>query len=153
MRIARKVALAAVLAATCSGQTTKPQSHDLTLLEGRGELLTFQRDVTKVAISEPKIADAVVISPREVMVNAKGVGRATLVVWETGAEPVRYEILVIKDTAEWDLFTKSINDTAGMPISITGTGETIVLSGTVKSIDDSKKLAGMAQTRAKNVIN
>ena len=116
-------------------------------------MITFQQDITKVAISEPKTADAVVLSPREVMVNAKGPGRATLVVWETGAEPTRYEISVTKDTSEWDAFTKAINESAGVPVSVTGTGETIVLSGTVKSAEDSKRLAGMAQTRAKTVIN
>ena len=36
---------------------------------------------------------------------------------------------------------------------MTGSGETIVLSGTVKSAEDAKRLAGMAQTRAKTVIN
>src|SRR3954453_7297032 len=149
----RSAALAAVLAGCCLAQTTKPQTHDLTLLEGRGELLTFQRDVTKVAISEPKVADAVVISPREVMVNAKGVGRATLVIWETGADPARWEIQVTKDTSEWESFAKTFSDTAGAPISVTGTGDTIVLSGSVKSLDDSKRLAGMARPRAKTVIN
>jgi pilus assembly protein CpaC len=122
-------------------------------LEGRGELIAFQRDVTKVAISEPKIADAIVVSPREVMINAKGPGRATLVIWETGADPARYEIYVTKDTTEWDAFTKAINDSAGSPIHVTGSGETIVLSGKVKTAEDSKRLAGMAQTRAKTVIN
>ena len=156
-RIAR-LWCAALLAAGCIAQTTapsttRPQTREITLLEGRGELITFQQDVTKVAISEPKVADAVVISPREVMINAKGPGRATLVIWETGADPVRYEIYVTKDTTEWDAFTKAINDTAGAPISVTGTGETIVLSGKVKTAEDSKRLAGMAQTRAKTVIN
>src|SRR5674476_1568877 len=102
MRIA-KLGCAALVAAGCLAQTTthsttqstnQPQAHDITLLEGRGELLTFPRDVTKGAISEPKIADAVVISPREVMINAKGPGRATLVIWETGADPAHYEIPV-----------------------------------------------------------
>jgi pilus assembly protein CpaC len=153
MRIADKLLCAGLLAAGCFAQATKPQARDISLLEGRGELLTFQADISKVAISEPKVADAVVISPRELMVNAKGPGRATLVVWETGVDPVRYEIAVAKDTTEWDLFTKSFSDAAGAPITVTGTGETIVLSGTVKSAEDSKKLAGMAQTRAKNVIN
>ena len=156
-RIAR-LWCAALLAAGCIAQTTapsttRPQTREITLLEGRGELITFQQDVTKVAISEPKVADAVVISPREVMINAKGPGRATLVIWETGADPVRYEIYVTKDTTEWDAFTKAINDTAGAPISVTGTGETIVLSGKVKTAEDAKRLAGMAQTRAKTVIN
>ena len=103
--------------AACFAQTHQASdaaAREITLLEGRGELLTFRSDVTKVAISEPKIADAVVISPREVMVNAKGPGRATLVIWETGADPARYEIYVTKDTSEWDAFTKSINDTRGL---------------------------------------
>src|ERR1035441_9180530 len=135
-----KLACAALLAAGCFAQTTtpsRPASREITLLEGRGELLTFANDIAKVAISEPKIADAIVISPREVMVNAKGPGRATLVIWETGADPARYEILVTKDTTEWDTFTKAINATAGSPVSVTGSGETIVLSGKVKTAEDS----------------
>ncbi len=146
-----------ILAAGCwiaAAQTTRPQIRDLTLLEGRGELLQFTRDIQKVAISEPKVADAVVISPREVMVNAKGPGRATLIIWETDAEPARYEIDVTKDTSEWDRFHQQMLDSAnGSEIKVTGTGETIVLSGRVKSAEDSKKLASMAQTRAKTVIN
>jgi pilus assembly protein CpaC len=150
----------ALLAAWClaswclAAQTTRPQSHELTLLEGRGELLQFQRDIQKVAISEPKTADAVVISPREVMINAKSPGRTTLLLWETGAEPVRYEIYVTKDTSEWDTFRRSLTDSAtGGIVTVTGTGDTIVLSGAVRSAEDSKRLAGMAQTRAKTVIN
>src|SRR5258708_3018323 len=154
----RSMTVPAISAASCLphiplAQATKPQTRDLMLLEGRGELLTFQRDVTNVAISEPKVADVVVISPREVMVNAKGPGRATLMVWETGADPLRWEIQVTKDSSEWDAFTKSFSDAAGSPITVTGTGDTIVLNGSVKSAEDSKRLAGMAQTRAKTVIN
>jgi pilus assembly protein CpaC len=157
MRMADRLTCAAMLAACCwpaAAQTTKAQTRDLNLLEGRGELLQFQKDVTKVAISEPKVADAIVISPREVMVNAKGPGRATLIIWETGAEPAPYEINVTKDTAEWDSFHKQMVDSAGgSDIKVTGTGETIVLSGSVKSAEDSKRLASLAQTRAKTVIN
>jgi pilus assembly protein CpaC len=153
MRTADKLAVAAIFAAWCGAQTTQPQARELTLLEGRGELLTFQRDVSKVAVSEPKIADVMVISPREVMVNAKSAGRATVLVWESGAEPARWEVHVTKDPAEWEAFAKSLSDAAGAPISVTGSGETIVLSGTVKSAEDAKRIAGMAQTRAKTVIN
>ena len=126
LAVARRVRLPA-------DQPTRPSTHDITLLEGRGELLQFQQDIMRVVISEPKIADAVVISPREVMVNAKGPGSTTLVVWETGAEPARYEIDVTKDTTEWDAFRKQIQDSAdGSPVTVTGSGETIVLTGTVK---------------------
>jgi pilus assembly protein CpaC len=140
---------AAALGVAAFAQT--PRS--ISLVEGRGELLQFQHDITKVVVSEPKIADAVVVSPREVMVNAKSPGTATVLVWETGAEPAHYDISVVKDSSEFDAFAKQIQSAAGSPISVTGSGETIVLSGSVKSAEESKRLASMAQTRAKTVIN
>ncbi|MCL5743238.1 MAG: pilus assembly protein N-terminal domain-containing protein [Acidobacteria bacterium] len=129
-------------------------SHELSMVEGGGELLEFQTDIQKVAISEPKIADAIVLSPREVMVNAKAPGRTVVVIWETGATPARYTVNVKADTTEYDNFKKQILASAsGSDVQVSGTGETIVLSGKVKSVEDSKRLAGLAATRAKNVIN
>ena len=61
-------------------QTAPPKV--MKLLLGRGELIQFEHDVNRVVISEPKIADAVVVGPHEIMVNAKGLGKATLIVWE-----------------------------------------------------------------------
>src|SRR5437588_1097106 len=101
----------AIFLSAC-GWNAGAQTRDLSLLEGRGELLQFQKDIQKVAISEPKVADAVVISPREVMVNAKSPGRATLIVWETDREPARYEINITKDTAEWDNFHRQMLESA-----------------------------------------
>jgi pilus assembly protein CpaC len=153
MRIANQLLWAVVLAASsCLAQTGGARA--ITLVEGRGELLQFQRDVQKVALAEPKIADAVVLSPREVMVNAKTPGHTTLLIWETGSDPARYEIEVAKDNSDWDSFRTLIQESAnGGAVTVTGSGETIVLAGTVKSADDSKRLAGLAQTRAKTVIN
>jgi pilus assembly protein CpaC len=136
-----------------AAQTVAPP-RDISLIEGRGELLRFQNDISRVVISEPKVADAVVVSPREVMVNAKGPGRTTLIVWESGAEPARWDVNVAKDMADWEEFRKHILDSAdGSQISVTGTGDTVVLSGSVKSAEEAKRLAGLAQARAKNVVN
>jgi pilus assembly protein CpaC len=145
--------LIALLPLACVLAQTQPATREIRLLEGRGRLLRFQKDIQKVVIAEPKVADAVVIDPREVMVNAKGAGQTTLLIWETGEEPAQYEIAVTKDTAEWDLFRQQIFDAAGGPISVTGSGDTVVLSGTVANADVGKRIAGIAQTRAKNVIN
>ena len=153
MKFANKLLWAAALAVSSSLAQTGP-ARNITLVEGRGELLQFQRDVQKVALAEPKIADAVVLSPREVMVNAKTPGHTTLLIWETGSEPARYEIEVAKDNSDWDSFRKLIEANAdGGAVTVTGSGDTIVLAGSVKSADDSKRLASLAQTRAKTVIN
>src|SRR5579863_6997743 len=163
MRIAQKLWWAVVLASgmggmipfsgTATGQT-QPAHREIVLVEGSGELLQFQNDIKTIAVSEPKIADAVVISPREVMVNAKGPGTTTLVVWEGNAAPQRYEITVSKDNAEWENVLKKLQENAnGAAVTFSGTAETIVLTGSVKSPEESKRLASLAQSRSKNVVN
>ena len=78
----------------------------LTMTTGRGELLEFTQDVKQVAAAEPKIADVVVISPREVMVNAKEPGKTTVVVWENGT-PIRYNVDVVTPTTRISITSAS----------------------------------------------
>ena len=115
------LALALSLAPGLAAQTST--SRDLTLVTGRGELLHFDREVHKVAVAEPKIADAMVISPQEVMINAKGPGKTTVVIWETGSVPIRYQISVINDASEHESLRQEIRDSVQNPaIQVTGIG-------------------------------
>jgi len=133
-------------------QTAPPRQ--LSILIGRGELLQFDREVQRVAVAEPKIADAVVVSPREIMVNAKSVGKTTIVVWETNTVPARYEVEVKADTAEMDALRKELRETlADLPVTFTGNAEKLVLTGTVKNAEEAKRAEALASTRARTVVN
>lgn len=128
--------------------------HAITLVVGRGQLLQFPVDIKQVAASEPKIADVIVISPREVMVNAKGAGRTTVVIWDGGPSPARYEVDVLADNFEFDQFRTQLQaELPGSQIEVTGKNDTLVLTGTVTSSEQSKRAAGLAQSRSKNVVN
>lgn len=138
-----------------SGQAV-PQTIKLTI--GQGELVQFQQDITKVVVSEPKIADAIVVSPREVMVTAKGTGKSTIVIWEEGKSPVRYEVQVLLDLTPTDDFNNLLRldlkrELPEDSIHFNGNAETIVLTGSVKNADSAKRAAALTQTRTKNVIN
>jgi pilus assembly protein CpaC len=137
-------------------QTLPPR--DLALVLGRGELIQFERDILRVAVAEPKIADAVVVSPREVMLNAKGQGKTTVVIWETGSAPVKYNITVSADTSEHETMMKDLRKEMkqGLPdaeVSITGNAGTLVLTGKVKDAEQSRKAAALASVKAKQVVN
>lgn len=129
-------------------------SKELTLTVGRGELLQFEGDIKTVAASEPKIADVIVVSPREVMVNAKGIGKATIVIWEDRALPKRYDINVIGDPQQYDLVRQAVQQAVGdSAVTVQGNVETMVLSGAVKSIEESKRAEAVASTYSKKVVN
>ena len=99
-------------------------AHDITLVEGRGELLTFQqrhhqgRDLR--AQDRRRGGDFAARSDGERQgPGPHHAGRSG----RPARNPARYEIDVTKDTTEWDSFTKSINDSAGAPITVTGTAK------------------------------
>lgn len=142
-----------VLAAIVAVAQTKV-GREVPLVTGKGELITFDGDVTRVVVSEPKVADAIVVSPHEVMINGKAPGTTTLVVWETGSAPQRWDIRVKNDTADEDKWRSDLRSLVpDSNVDVTANGETLVLTGTVKSADDSKRLAALAGTRYKNVVN
>jgi len=148
------MAMLAALALAVAGaaQTNPPQ--EITITVGHGELLQFDNDIRTVAASEPKIADAVVVSPREVMINAKGAGRATVVIWEQNAQPRRYNIRVINDPTDFETFQKAIKEAVGdSEVKVQGNTETLVLTGTAKSVEVSKRAEALASTHARKVIN
>src|SRR5580704_860162 len=107
-----RAALLAVAILSCHGLLAQapdpPAVRALSLVVGKGELLRFERDIARVVVAEPKIADAIVVSPRDVMVNAKGAGHTTLVIWETENSPARYDITVQNDTTEFDTLQRML---------------------------------------------
>jgi pilus assembly protein CpaC len=135
-----------------------PVMRNIALIEGAGQLLQFDRDVDRIAIAEPKIADAIVVSTHDVMVNAKGPGQTTLVIWETGNPPVQYNVKVSKDTTETDQLRASVAGElkAALPdaaVSFDGNAESIVLTGRVPSEEQFKRAESIALLHAKKVVN
>jgi len=144
------LALMALIVPALPAQTAP--AREMSLLAGRGELLSFERDLNRVVIAEPKIADAVVVSPREVMVNAKSAGKTTLIVWETGTIPVRYNISVVPDLTETNDVVSDIQKKVP-GVTVTGTKEKMVLTGSVQSLEESKRVEAMASAHATTVVN
>ena len=55
------------------------------LTAGRSTVLATDFDITRIAITNPAIADAVVVQPREILIDGKAPGTVSLIVWGGGA--------------------------------------------------------------------
>ena len=51
------------------------------LTAGRSTVLTTPFDVTRIAVTNPAVADAVVVQPREMLIDGKSAGTVSLIVW------------------------------------------------------------------------
>jgi pilus assembly protein CpaC len=139
-----------VLLVALASAFAEPKS--MTLMIGKGDLLRFNANITRVAVAEPKVADAIVVSPHEVMVNAKGLGNTTVMIWEGDEAPQRYDVNVVADTTDLDTFRKEMR--AAFPgVTISGNNETLVLTGGAPDAGESKRIQALASTHAKTVTN
>jgi pilus assembly protein CpaC len=158
LRFAAVAAILAIAIGVRSRAADPPTVRTISLVAGKGELLRFDRDIEKVAVAEPKIADAVVVSPRDVMVNAKGTGQTTVAIFEADTTPVLYEITVVNDNTALESLQKTLDAElkSALPdaaVQFKGNTETIVLSGHVANGGDSKRAEAIASAYTKKVVN
>src|ERR1051325_12203587 len=74
-------------------------STPMTLTVGRGELLQFPDETSRVSVSDPTIADAVVVSTHDVVLNGKAPGNTTIMIWH-GDNVSPFQITVEPDLTE-----------------------------------------------------
>src|ERR1017187_6432734 len=69
-------------------------NSNLQVAAGGSLVIDYAGDIGRVAASNPDVADAVAVSSREVLVNAKIPGTATVVVWSKDGLRTMYGITV-----------------------------------------------------------
>jgi pilus assembly protein CpaC len=73
--------------------TQESDGGRLRLLAGRSRVLTTPFDIRRLSLTNPAVADATGVSPREVLIDGKAPGTISLIVWGDTAR-VHYELIV-----------------------------------------------------------
>ena len=102
------------------------------LTAGRSTVLLTEFDITRIAVTNPAVADAVVVKPREILVDGKGAGTVSLIVW--GADTRKHYDVVV-DPGVTNLQQNFQQLFPGEDINVAVTDEAVILSGSVSSND------------------
>ena len=97
---------------------------------GRSTVVATDFDVTRIAITNPEIADAVVVQPREILVDGKKAGTVSLIVWGTDTRR-QYDIVVEPAITALEQHLQALFP--GEAIAVSVSDEAIILSGLVSS--------------------
>jgi pilus assembly protein CpaC len=133
---------APALVAAQQAVTTLPK---ITLTAGRSTVLTTDFDITRIAVTDPAVADAVVVQPREVLIDGKAPGTISLIVWG-GAERRQYDLVVDPGISTLEQRLQVLFPTER--ISVSANGEAIILSGPVSSNEVALRVAEIAAATA-----
>lgn len=98
---------------------------------GKTQLIKFDEPVKRISITDPSLADLVLLSPKELLLNGKKTGRTSLVFWGSADKPVFFNMIVQQDT---DAFIQAVDQIApGEDIRYSLTDDGVIMSGHISS--------------------
>jgi len=109
------------------------EGENVTLTVGRSMVLDTGHPIARVSLTSADIADAMVTSSSELLINGKTPGAISMFVWDRAGGIRRYEVTVQRDLAR--LSTQLQELFPGEAIAAQNNGRSIVLSGTVSTKD------------------
>lgn len=115
---------------TAQEQTNMDAPERVLLTAGRSTVLITDFDVRRIAVTNPEVADATVVKPREVLVDGKGAGTVSLIIW---GDTTRKHYDVVVDRGVSTLQQNLAALFPGENITIGVTDEAVILSGAVSS--------------------
>jgi len=141
--------MAAAVSQNASAQTTSysamfgkgSEPIAVNVLVGQSRVINFDRPIGRFSVSNPEIAEAVLVAPDQVLVNGKGFGQVNFIAWEqSGGRFVIFDVYVRTNLSLIDsqiraLFPKD-------DIRLSQANGSVVLSGNVKE----RKTIGQAQS-------
>src|SRR5207244_6489880 len=102
----------------------------LSVSKGASVLVITQTPLQRFSMGDPAVAEAVVVSTTEVLVNGKNLGTTTLVLWDNANAPRLYSVEVTADAPGLERYLHLL--LPDEQIAVTATGNSVALSGQVR---------------------
>lgn len=139
------------MAPVAAQQVLTEPARVVSVSRGASALITMNRPVERVALGDPGIADAVVISPREVLVNGREAGTTSLLVWDQANRVDLYTVEVTPDIGALQRQVGSLFP--DLDVRMSATGESVVVSGVVRDAIAARRILEIVRASGANVIN
>jgi pilus assembly protein CpaC len=124
------------------------QVERVPLTAGRSTVLRTEFEIVRIAVTNPTVADAVVVQPREILVDGKSPGTVSLIVW-SDTERKHYDLVVEPAITTLQQQLRALFP--GEDVRVSATDEAIILSGSVSSNNVSLRAAEIAQASSSKV--
>jgi len=136
---------------TSSSQGVTAGAVPLRVMVGKSLLINTTERLKRVSVTDPSVADALVVTPTQVLVNGLAPGEVSLLIWDELERSRSFDLRVDVDiTAATEEMHRLFPEER---ITVTPSRSAIVLSGHVTTEDVSKHAGALAAAYSKNVVN
>ncbi|HEX4227523.1 MAG TPA: type II and III secretion system protein family protein [Bryobacteraceae bacterium] len=119
-------------------------------------VLEYPSGVRRVSVANGDFAEAIAVSPHEIMINGKTAGTTSLLVWDGDGHRMLYDLEIDPDRTRIDLVNRELREELpGQPVSIDLNGPTVFLRGEVADPVAADRAVAIASVLGKvvNLLN
>ncbi len=123
----------------------------ISVQRGSSAVISVPDTLLRVLVADPAVAEAVVIPPRQLVLNALSVGSTSLILWGRDESIQLFTIEVTADLASLQRQLRDLFPDEDLVVSSTGTA--VVLSGTVRDAAVVRRALELADATGGQVVN
>ena len=116
----------------------------ITVTVNKSMVFRLAERAKRVSVSQPQVADVLVVAPSQLLINGKSVGTTSLIIFDENGEVSNYDLVVAPDIAALRGQLKSLFP--GETVEVSTSGPAIVLRGEVSNEVVYDKLLEIAVT-------
>jgi len=123
----------------------------LRVMVGKSILINTTERIKRVSVTDPGVADPIVVAPTQILVHGRSAGEVSLLIWDELERSRSFDLRV-----DVDVSAAAEEERRVFPdeqITVTPSRSAIVLSGHVSTEDVSKRAEMIATAYSKNVVN
>jgi pilus assembly protein CpaC len=119
--------------------------------KGASALLVNTTQIQRFSIGDPAVAEAVVVSPTEILINGKTLGTTSLFLWDNSGNIKLYSIEVTADAPGLQRYLASV--LPGENIDVAASGNVVTLSGTVRDASAANRAVEIAKGSGATIVD
>ncbi len=132
-------------------QSLSESPAPLRVMVGKSILINTAEKLKRVSVTDPAVADAVVVTPTQLLIHGRSPGEVTLVIWDESERSRSFDLRVDVDVTA---AAEEIHDLfPDQQIRVTGSRNALVLSGHVDAKETADRAGALAGAFSRNVIN
>ncbi|HLX76614.1 MAG TPA: type II and III secretion system protein family protein [Terriglobales bacterium] len=134
-----------------SAQAPEGGPAPLRVMVGKSLLINTTERLKRVSVTDPNVADAIVVTPTQILVHGRSPGEVSLLIWDEAERSRSFDLRVDVDvTACAEEIHRIFPEER---IEVSPSRAAIVLSGHVSTEDTAKRAGMIAQAYSTNVVN
>ncbi|HYN86168.1 MAG TPA: pilus assembly protein N-terminal domain-containing protein [Pyrinomonadaceae bacterium] len=124
----------------------------INVLVGQSRVINFDRAIGRFSVSNPEVAEAVLVAPDQVLVNGKAFGQVNFIAWEkSGGQFVVFDVYVRSNLSLIDSQIRALFPKES--INVSQANGSVVLSGSVSNMKVAQQAEAVVQAAGFKTVN